>query len=364
MLELKDSADSGLVAASLNNNVQAFQLLVERHQQAVYAVAYAVTGQEASSEDIAQETFLAAWQQLHGLREPDKVRAWLCGISRMLSKNFLRRGGKDLLKGSGPLEMIEEFPAADISPRDAAEKRERDTMVWEALEQIPEIYREPIALYYQEEQSVAAVASALNLSEETVKQRLSRGRKMLRDRLDSWFQESLSNKKLPKTFAVTVIAALPLGAPQSAAAGLVAKSIVGSVPVLKSSFAASAIVGLVTPILGIWSGYHCMKKWQKTAMSALESRFMKRWSWIGGVGICGFHIAMASLTIASYRIRPDTRFYNAAPFLLCLIWIAYILSLHYGYKWVMARHQIIRQQAIAAEVAAGSADDLDPSRLV
>jgi len=59
----------------------------------VCSLAYCATGSLTESEDLAQETFLAAWRQLAELREPSKLRPWLCGIARLSSaRNF---AGKD-----------------------------------------------------------------------------------------------------------------------------------------------------------------------------------------------------------------------------------------------------------------------------
>src|SRR3954467_15570680 len=68
-------------------NAEAFEMLVGRYQSLVSAVAYNVCGNVALSEDIAQETFWAAWRERPGLVEPARLRPWLCGIARNLGKN-------------------------------------------------------------------------------------------------------------------------------------------------------------------------------------------------------------------------------------------------------------------------------------
>ena len=64
--------------------------LVELHQGAVVAVAYATTRDLALAEDVAQETFVVAWNARERLRDATKLRPWLCGIARNLSRNALR----------------------------------------------------------------------------------------------------------------------------------------------------------------------------------------------------------------------------------------------------------------------------------
>src|ERR1041385_6018815 len=84
--------DAQLVAASLNGDRQAFSRIVERYQILICSIAYNATGNICQSEDLAQETFIAAWKRLSELREPNNLRAWLCGIARNLSNNSIRRG--------------------------------------------------------------------------------------------------------------------------------------------------------------------------------------------------------------------------------------------------------------------------------
>ena len=74
--------DAELVAESLDGSRDAFRRIVERYQTLICSLAYSATGNVSRSEDMAQETFIAAWKQLRALREPAKLRAWLCGIAR------------------------------------------------------------------------------------------------------------------------------------------------------------------------------------------------------------------------------------------------------------------------------------------
>jgi hypothetical protein len=76
--------DAELVSESLSGNRDAFGRIVAQYQSLICSLAYCVTGSLSQSEDLAQETFLAAWKQLADLREPHKLRAWLCGIARNL----------------------------------------------------------------------------------------------------------------------------------------------------------------------------------------------------------------------------------------------------------------------------------------
>jgi DNA-directed RNA polymerase specialized sigma24 family protein len=77
--------DADLVNESLAGNHEAFGQIVARYQSLVCSLAYSATGSLSRSEDLAQETFVTAWRQLRDLREPEKLRSWLCRIARNLT---------------------------------------------------------------------------------------------------------------------------------------------------------------------------------------------------------------------------------------------------------------------------------------
>ena len=108
-------SDAQLVARTLKGNREAFRQIVERHQNLICSLAYSALGNLAQSEDLAQETFVAAWKQLPQLREPLKLRSWLCGIVRCLIGKELRRRGHEPLHAAEPLDQIEETVLIDGS---------------------------------------------------------------------------------------------------------------------------------------------------------------------------------------------------------------------------------------------------------
>ena len=180
-VKMTDSSDSELVTQSLAGNRDAFGRIVARYQSLLCSLAYSVTGSLGQSEDLAQETFITAWKQLADLRAPEKLRSWLCRISRNLTYDALRQHGREPIHKAEPLEEIQESPAPDPLPSDYTIGREEQAILWRSIERIPENYREPLVLYYREHQSVENLAAALDLSEDAVKQRLSRGRKLLHE---------------------------------------------------------------------------------------------------------------------------------------------------------------------------------------
>ena len=243
-------SDAALWQLVCGDDRRAFAELVGRHQSAVAAVAYSACGDLTLSEDIAQETFWAAWRERATLLEPTRLRAWLCGIARNLANNAMRR-----TRRSESLDGQAEPSADEPEPSDEAASREEQTLVWQALEEIPETYREPLILFHREHQSVAEVAMTLELSTDAVKQRLSRGREILREQVADLVERTLRNSRPRAGFTTAVIAGLTAfsAGTKSAVAGTV--SLPGSsAAVLSSGVAAVGKVGLLSPLFGTLAG--------------------------------------------------------------------------------------------------------------
>ena len=215
-----ETNDADLVAESRDGSRDAFRQIVERYQTLICSLAYSATGNVSQSEDVAQETFLTAWTDLRSLREPDKLRAWLCGIVRNRIHKSLQREGREPVHDAMPLEDAHDSPAREALPSEQAISREEEAILWRSLERIPEIYREPLILFYREHQSVESVATELELSEDAVKQRLSRGRKLLQEEVQAFVEGALQRTAPGEAFSGAVLAALPLAAGPAAAAGV------------------------------------------------------------------------------------------------------------------------------------------------
>jgi RNA polymerase sigma factor (sigma-70 family) len=212
-------SDMDLVAESLSGNRDAFGHIVSRYQNLICSLAYSATGNLSQSEDLAQETFLAAWKQLGDLREPAKLRAWLCGIARNLIHNALRRQGREPVHAAESLEAVHETPAAERAPGEHAITNEEQAIMWRSLERIPDIYREALVLFYREHQSIETVAQNLELSEDAVKQRLSRGRKLLHEEVAAFVEGALRQSAPGQAFVGAVLSSLPVKTVSLASAG-------------------------------------------------------------------------------------------------------------------------------------------------
>ena len=243
-------SDAELVSRTLAGDRDAFSRIVSRYQILICSLAYSRIGHLGLSEDVAQETFITAWKHLRLLREPDKLRAWLCGIVRNRIHKSLQQEGREPVSAAEPLETVDESPAREALPSEQAIGREEEAILWRSLERIPELYREPLILFYREHQSIERVAAELELSEDVVKQRLSRGRKLLQEEVQAFVENTLSRTAPGQTFSSAVLAALP-AAPAAVGAGIASK---GSA-MAKAGFLAAwlaPLIGILSGIFGHW----------------------------------------------------------------------------------------------------------------
>ena len=268
--------DAELVGQTLSGNRDAFSQIVSRYQSLVCSLAYSATGSLGQSEDLAQETFITAWKRLSHLRERDKLRAWLCGIARNRINNFLRREGREPNHQAESIEEISESHSPEPLPVDYTISQEEAGILWRSLERIPEVFREPLILFYREHQSIETVAASLELSEDAVKQRLSRGRKLLQEEVLAFVEGALKKTSPGKTFTLGVLAAIPLTATTAKAAAVgttIAKA--GTATKLGAIF--GSLIGFLP---GLGSVYFSYKSSLEHAKSPRERQFMAWSFWI------------------------------------------------------------------------------------
>jgi RNA polymerase sigma factor (sigma-70 family) len=289
--------DADLVMASLSGNRDAFGQIVARYQSLICSLAYSATGSLGTSEDLAQETFITAWKHLRQLRERHKLRAWLCGIARNRINNTLRRGGREPSRAAESLETVQESASSDPRPDDQTISKEEEAILWRSLERIPENYREPLVLFYREHQSVEDVAAALDLSEDAVKQRLSRGRKLLAEEVAAFVESALERTSPGKAFTLGVIAALPVMLTTSAkAAALGAAAAKGSVAA-KTAAGFGLLSAILSPVIGLagpWLQYRII---MASARTDAERAGIKRHFRKFAVLILGFGISLIALVV-------------------------------------------------------------------
>src|SRR6516162_3325024 len=125
-MTVEEQSDTELVSRCLAGDRDAFSRIVSRYQTLICSLAYSRIGNLGQSEDVAQETFITAWKHLRLLREPAKLRSWLCGIVRNRIHKNLRREGHEPARGGESLETVQDSPADQALPSQQAILREEE----------------------------------------------------------------------------------------------------------------------------------------------------------------------------------------------------------------------------------------------
>ena len=270
-----EAGDVQLVTESLGGNRDAFGQIVSRYQTLLCSLAYSATGSFTQSQDLAQEAFIIAWRQLPELREPGKLRSWLCTILKNRVYKTYRRDGHEPAHAAESLETVQDMASREMLPSDQAITKEEEMILWRSLEKIPEVYREPLVLFYREHQSIETVAANLELTEDAVKQRLSRGRKMLHEQVLSFIEGALERTNPGKVFTLAVLAALPGMTISAKAATLGATAAKGSAAA-KAAGMMGVFGAILTPLLVIFGNYASYRMSMDEARSDVERWYIKK----------------------------------------------------------------------------------------
>ena len=187
--------DVVLIQFTLAGDEAAFARLVRKYQKQVHAYTLRKTGDFHIAEDITQETFLEAYQNLENLRDPLKFSAWLFGIANHLCIAWFRknRSTSELLRENHIIKT-----GTDTYSRYVALENERDTveaqreLAQKLLSKLKESDRQVITLHYFEEMTSAEISNYLGVSQNTIKSRLRRAKQRLR-RHDSFIQDTIDS---------------------------------------------------------------------------------------------------------------------------------------------------------------------------
>lgn len=171
-----------LVEASQNGDQKAFGLLIRQHQQRLFRMVYGLVGSFDMAEDIVQESWVRAWQNIKSFRTEFAFYPWLSTIARNLAYTQVSREEKkeslDKLSESGFDPM-----SVDLGPLDSLIAREGQQRFYAALMAMPTTYRTVFVLRHFEEMDYVQIAHYLKIPPGTVDSRLYRARRYLLDAL-------------------------------------------------------------------------------------------------------------------------------------------------------------------------------------
>ncbi|MBA3450494.1 MAG: sigma-70 family RNA polymerase sigma factor [Chloroflexia bacterium] len=187
MLPAATRDDEALIRASQAGDLEAFNLLVQRHERPVFNVALRLLRDVGLAEDATQDTFIRAWQNIRTF-QTGSVRSWLYKIATNRSYDMLRASARRPA-GSLEAEMVEIEPIwassghGEESPDAHALRRELSIYLERALTALPDDQRMVVLLVDVQGLDYHEVAETMGIALGTVKSRLSRARAKIRQAL-------------------------------------------------------------------------------------------------------------------------------------------------------------------------------------
>jgi RNA polymerase sigma-70 factor (ECF subfamily) len=188
-------SDAELMRQVQGGDRQAFSGIVERHKDAMVNYLCRLTGCRARAEDMAQETFLRLYLYRERYQEQGKLGALLYRIATNLAHSEGRRQKRQqvlrgiLGRGSGESG---DTPESDLL------RHEAHVQLQQAITQVKLRFRVPLVLHEIEGLSYSEVAEVLSVRENTVKSRISRGRRMLRESLNGYLESPAAAVAVPE----------------------------------------------------------------------------------------------------------------------------------------------------------------------
>ncbi|WP_155987787.1 RNA polymerase sigma factor SigW [Gorillibacterium massiliense] len=168
---------------------RAFEEIVDLYKDKMYHLAYRMLGSANEAEDIAQETFLRVYTNLHRYDENQKFSTWIYRIATNLCIDKLRKRkavyslDAEMPDGEGS-DWYSMLPGNEPTPENELLLTETQENIRNAIDTLPEKYKSVVVLRYIQDMSLQEIGDVLDMPVTTVKTRVHRGREFLRKKLD------------------------------------------------------------------------------------------------------------------------------------------------------------------------------------
>jgi RNA polymerase sigma-70 factor (ECF subfamily) len=181
-----DTYPSWLITECIAGNEDAIEMFVHQYETSIFRLALSIVGDAAEANEITQETFIAALRSLASYQEKQSFKAWLYTIALNQSRSHLRKQKvlerlRTTLTGIFRIETEKQ-----ASPEETVIQSEKETQIWNSLNQLDERHRTVVVLRYFHELSIAEISEILSVNEGTIHSRLHSAREKLREALKSW----------------------------------------------------------------------------------------------------------------------------------------------------------------------------------
>jgi len=176
-----ETTDHQAIQQVLSGDPDAYKVLMDRHFQTVFRIAYRITGDTADSEDLAQDAFLRAYKSLSTFRQDATFSTWITRIAMNLSINLVERRNRDkvhhavqIADDAAPATNTMQIPDTRRSPEHQLLETEAITLRQTAMASLTPMERTAFTLRHMEELPIAEIATALNIPANSAKQAVFR----------------------------------------------------------------------------------------------------------------------------------------------------------------------------------------------
>jgi RNA polymerase sigma-70 factor (ECF subfamily) len=182
-------SDKHLVAATLRGDIASFGTIVERYWNMAVGLTLTRINNLIEAEDVAQESFIKAYEQLHRLRDPSHFAGWLSKIVAQQSINVLRKQARDKALSGREISNFEAMATVIASSKNPGLTTEQTHFIRQAVGRMPEKFRKLIIMRFVAGLSAVQIAKQLGKRPGTIRVRLHRAYQILRKDLVSLFEE-------------------------------------------------------------------------------------------------------------------------------------------------------------------------------
>ncbi|HHT50286.1 MAG TPA: RNA polymerase sigma factor [Eubacteriaceae bacterium] len=165
-------------------DISQFEWIVEEYKNKIFSLAYGYTKDSYLAQDLTQDIFVRLYKNINSFQGQSSFSTWLYRVAKNQCIDWTRRN-KKRMENTFLEEGQWDFKDLDIGPEERAIRKEKNQLLYEALESLPEKYRTPLMLFHFQNLSYGEIAEVLDLPSKTVATHLYRGKKLLREKLIS-----------------------------------------------------------------------------------------------------------------------------------------------------------------------------------
>jgi len=181
-------SDEKIIARALGGEQLAYQELLLKYQKTVFHIILKIIRNADDAQDLVQETFMRAFKTLESYRSEFRFSTWLCKIAANCSIDYLRKKKIKAFSMDKPIETkngtVEvEFRDKGANPEEYMLRKQKLISIEEAIESLPEKYKEVIVYRHHDDKSYEEIAKIMDIPIGTVKARIFRARELLKKKL-------------------------------------------------------------------------------------------------------------------------------------------------------------------------------------